>query len=305
MSDQDKNSNDLLEERKFTISYDFPTTEDHTIDAKTLGVSLVNVAELIMEGDKILNGEHSAVKVEVKANKEGSFEIEFVAWLQSGGIDILKALGITAVATTPASATLFGMIKHLKNRVIKASFIRRSPTTGEMENFLQLDDDTEVKCDKSVQDLLQSHTVRTKLANVIEKPAKGIDNAVVKFFDGDRPGEPLLLENEDIELFKAPPKKIYESTEVTTESVNLVFVQINNTSRNGWKAKRLDDEISVKMDDTAFLARINAKQDFPVKDELFEVVMETTKRIYEGKTTYSYIIIEVTRHRTTADRKII
>lgn len=92
---------------------------------------------------------------------------------------------------------------------------------------------------------------------------------------------------------------------MTTESVNLVFVQINNTSRNGWKAKRLDDEISVKMDDTAFLARINAKQDFPVKDELFEVVMETTKRIYEGKTTYSYIIIEVTRHRTTADRKII
>lgn len=52
---------------------------------------------------------------------------------------------------------------------------------------MQLDDDTEVKCDKSVQDLLQSHTVRTKLANVIEKPAKGIDNAVVKFLTATAP----------------------------------------------------------------------------------------------------------------------
>lgn len=293
-----------FEARKFTISYDLPITADHTIDAKTLGKSLVNMAELIEDGDKLLNGEHSTVKVNVKANKEGSFAVEFVAWLQSGGVDVLRTLGIVAASTTAASATLFNVLKTLKDRRIVASIVKHN-SDGQSQTYLLLEDGNEVLCDDNVKSLLLSHSIRTKLANVIQKPTSGQSDAKVVLVDEAFPEQPIVLESEDIDLFKAPSKKTYEEIKITTDTVNLVFVQLNNTSRNGWKAKLLDDEFAVKMDDESFLARINSKQDFPVKDELFEVLLETTKRIYDGKTTYSYRITEVKRHRTTADRKIL
>ncbi|KKO44788.1 hypothetical protein WG68_13160 [Arsukibacterium ikkense] len=289
--------------QKFTISYDMPETEDHTIDAVVLGKSLISMAELIKESDKILNGEHSEVQIDVKANKEGSFAVEFVAWLQEGGIDVLKTIGITAASTTAAGATLFGIVKHLRSRKIQTSLIQTQ--NGFTKALLTLEDGTQMECDPRVKELLSSHSVRSKLATVIEQPAKNAEGAKIKVFSGDNDEETFVIEQEDVPSFKAPTKRLFQETEVTNRAANVVFIQINNSSRNGWRALIRDEEFAVKMDDEGFMERMNAKQDFPVKDEMFEVDLETTKKIYDGKTSYSYRITEVKRHRTTQDRKIL
>lgn len=289
--------------QKFTISYDLPETADHTIDAVTLGKSLISMAELIKESDKILNGEHSEVRVDVKAHKEGSFEVEYVvAWLQGGGIDVLKTIGITAASTTAAGATLFGILKHLRSRKIQTSLIQ-STTNSRMSALLTLEDGTQVECDPKVRELLNSHSVRSKLATVIEQPAKNATSAKIKVFSGDE--ETVVIEQEDVPAFQAPVKRLFQEVEVGNRAANVTFIQVNNSSRNGWRARIRDEEFAVKMDDEGFMERMNAKQDFPVKDEMFEVNLETTKKIYDGKTSYSYRITEVKRHRTTEDKKII
>lgn len=290
--------------QKFTISYDMPETEDHTIDAVTLGKSLISMAELIKESDKILNGEHSEVKIDVKANKEGSFAVEYVAWLQEGGIDVLKTIGITAASTTAVGATLFGIIKHLRSRKIQTSLIHQAGN-GYTKALLTLEDGAQVECDPRVKELLSSHSVRSKLATVIEQPAKNAEGAKIKVFAGDDNEETVVIEQSDVPSFKAPTKRLFQEIEVTNRAANVVFIQINNSSRNGWRALIRDDEFAVKMDDEGFMERMNAKQDFPVKDEMFEVDLETTRKIYDGKTSYSYRITEVKRHRTSEDRKIL
>ena len=292
-------------EKKFTFSYDLPSTEGHTIDAKTLGNSLIEVVELIEQGDKLLNGEASTVKVNVKANKEGSFQVEFVAWLQSGGIDVLKTLGIGVSSFAAFSGSVIGVLKKLRSRKILATITKKS-TDGNLQEFIQLEDGEEVQCSSDVRKLLMSHQIRTKLGNVIEKPAKGEEGAKIKIISDESPQGAILIEGDDIASFKAPTKRLYEEITVTPSTVNVVFVQINNnTGRSGWRAKLLDEEFAVKMEDQGFMARMNAKTDFPVKDELFEVNLVTTKRIYDGSTTFSYKITEVKRHRTSADKKII
>lgn len=294
-----------LSEKEFTFSYDLPSTSGHTIDAKTLGHNLIEVVELIEQGDKLLNGEASTVQVNVKAHKEGSFQVEFVAFLQSGGVDVLKTLGIGLTSFAAFSGSVMGVLRHLRGRKINASLSRRGDD-GNLHEFIQLEDGEEIKCTSDVRKLLMSHQIRTKIGNVFEKPAKGEEGAKIKIVSNDSPESTIVIEGEDLNSFKAPPKRMYEEIDVTSQTVNLTFVQNNNsTGRSGWRVKLLDEEFAVKMEDEAFMARMNSKTDFPVKDELFEVVLETTKRIYDEKTTFSYKITEVKRHRTSADKKII
>lgn len=292
-------------EKEFTFSYDLPSTLGHTIDAKTLGKNLIDVVELIEQGDKLLNGETSTVQVNVKAHKEGSFQVEFVAFLQSGGIDVLKTLGIGVTSFAALSGSVMGVLKILRGRKIQAT-ISKKESDGKIQEFIQLDDGEEIQCPSDVRKLLMSHQIRTKIGDVFEKPAQGEEGAKIKIVSNDSPQGTIVIEGEDLKSFKAPPKRLYEEITVTPKTVNLVFVQINNnTGRSGWRVKLMDEEFAVKMEDEGFMARMNSKTDFPVKDELFEVVLETTKRIYDEKTTFSYKITEVKRHRTSADKKII
>ncbi|MDY0250735.1 MAG: hypothetical protein RBR45_11880 [Pseudomonas sp.] len=298
-----KDSNKAVE-HVFTLSYDGDSTKDHTMSADILGQSLISMASLITQADKLLNGEEAQPKVDVKANKEGSFEVEFVAWLSSGGIDVLKTIGISSMSATAFGASLLATLKRLSNRKVAHIVINHDDPS---KSYIELEDNERVACTTEIAKLVQSHVVRTEVDNIFRKPILKDLTAVVKIGSDMEEDKVQIITHDDAVLLKAPPKKSLQEETISTEIKNVFFVQVNLEGRNGWKIKIQESkEFSVKMDDTNFIDRINLKKDFPVKGELFEVELETAILRADNKESTSYRITEVRRHRTTdRDKKIL
>lgn len=292
-------------EHVFTLSYDGEFTKGHTISADVLGRSLVSMASLITQADKILNGEQAQPRVEVKANKEGSFAVEFAAWLSSGGVDVLSAIGVSAMGATAFGSSLLATLKTLKNRNIAHIVINKDDPS---KSHIVLDDHEQVPCTPEIAKLVQSHVVRTEVDNIFRKPILEDPTAAVKLInDPEDSGKTHVITHDDATSLKAPPKKSLQEETVDSEIKNVFFVQVNLESRNGWKAKiQENEEFSVKMDDESFIDRVNLKKDFPVKGEMFEVELETSTKKLDGKERTTYRITKVRRHRTTdADKKVL
>lgn len=298
------NNESKLAEHAFKLSYDGDLTKNHTMNAEALGQSIISMAALITQADKLLNGEQSEAKIDVKAPNAGSYEIEFVAWLSSGGIDILKTLGVSAMSATAFSASLLSILKQLRNRKIANIVINKDEPE---KSYVQLEDNEQVPCTPEIAKLVQSHVVRTQVDNIFRKPVLKDPTAKVKLgLSLDNEDMTQVITYEDTTLLKAPPKKSLQEETITTEIKNVFFVQINLESSKGWKAKiQGNKEFSVKMDDKAFIDRVNLKKDFPVKGELFEVELEITVAHTDNKESTSYRITEVRRHRTTDEGKKI
>lgn len=295
-------SENRLAEHAFTLSYDGQLTKNHTMSAEVLGQSMISMAALITQADKILNGEQAQSKVDVRANRPGSYEVEFVAWLSAGGIDVLKAIGISAMSVTAFSASLLAVLKQFRNRKIANVVINKDDPS---KSYVQLEDNEQVPCTPEIAKLVQSHVVRSQVDNIFRKPVIKDPTAQVKLgVSLDSEDKTQIITHADANFLKAPPKKSLQEETISTELKNVFFVQVNLESSKGWKAKiQENDEFSVKMDDAGFIDRINLKKDFPVKGELFEVVLETITRNIDNKESTSYRITEVRKHRTTDEGK--
>lgn len=273
----------LDKQRAFSISYDMKETEEHSIDAEVLGESLISLTRTIRNAEKVLNGENSQVKVEVKAHKEGSFTVDLLTWYQSGGADVLNVLGFTAGGFSIASGTAFGVISQIKSQKIKAKVIK-----GKNAKIV-LADDTEIECSKDVANLVSNQTIRQELSRVISTPL--IHSNGAKFVIKDENHQILdVLELDDALSFKALPKKTLEEIEEQTDSVTIIFSQVNFDGPTGWRCELPNgDNISIRMRHEAFRNRINQGYETFVKGEPYIVKLTekvTTKPDFTSVTRY-------------------
>ncbi|MBZ4680672.1 MAG: hypothetical protein JG763_3302 [Shewanella sp.] len=288
--------------KNFTISYDMESTEGHSIDAEVLGASLLGLAKAVKQADKIINGEDSDIKVEVRAHKESSFAVEFVTWFNQGGKDVLDLIGISLFGGTATLGTVFGAIKQIKNQKVTAS-VRRD----DGKSLLILDNGVELECPTDIEKLVTDPSFRAELDTVIYSPVKDDDKAVIKFID-DAGNATQTISAEDAVAFKKVPSTQLEEIEVSESIIDVAFVQVNFESKRGWKCRIGADqeETPIVMKDDAFLDRINARRENFVKGDVFQVRLERTMKTKIGKSpSISYAIVEVIRHRADASRKIL
>ena len=292
---------ELSEKRNFTLTYDMPETEEHTIDAETLANSLKSMSSALKQANKILNGEDAHLKVEVKAHKESSFAIEFVVdWLHAGGIDVLKTLGIATASTVTSTTGVISLIKKLRNRPI----VTKVKIDDSEQWKFTLDDGTTVECSETQEKLISNHNFLKQLDTVINVPTRDSDTARVVFSDED--GHETPLESSETSYFKAPPKKDMQENVVHVETKNIVFTNVNLEGKTGWKARLPSGDIkSIKMQDEAFLERIKNRERPFLKGDMFEVKMKTEERFLDGKSTTTRTIIEVLRHRVEESKKLL
>lgn len=290
-----------LKSHEFTLTYDTSDTEEHIIDAVSLGKSLVSMSLAVKQAGKILNGESSYIEVKVKAHSEGSFAIEYVVeWLSSGGIDVLQAMGISSPITAIAHAGVIEKIKQLKNRII-VNKARKLKGDGWQ---LELDDGTKVDCSDSEDKLLDNHFFLKELEKTIYTPVVGCENVTVKITDQD--GQETKIPQAEVDYFRAPPRKDMQETDENIKQVNIEFVQINLEGKTGWKIKLPDgEEVSARMDAEDFLERISSRKRSFSKGDVFQIKLKTVEKTLDGKTTTSRNIIEVVRHRVAKKRKIV
>src|SRR6185312_14186121 len=107
----------------FTVSYEGKALESHAMDVRDLGPALLSFGQLFDEANRALNGDKVTIKLQVKATKEGSFNIEFEA-IQSlasqisdflNGEFVTSALNLKELILGSAGIIgLLGLIKKLK-----------------------------------------------------------------------------------------------------------------------------------------------------------------------------------------------
>ena len=61
----------------FTVAYDGDSVKNHLMDVRDLAPALLSIGQLFDEANRVLNGDHASIKLQVKALQEGSFEISF------------------------------------------------------------------------------------------------------------------------------------------------------------------------------------------------------------------------------------
>lgn len=279
----------------FKIFYDAEDTElaQHKIDAKTLSISIGAMADLISAADRRLNEGQETVKLMVtNPAEEGSMGIAYaVVELIPHAVDVAKAIGLTGLAAAGAGASALSLIRQLGSKKVIAITKR----VGTNESVLELDGE-EIVCDDNVAKLVTDPTIRDALVSVVRAPLDGKENPVFKIIDAEGQ-EVVRLEGEQTEEVKPLPKGTLLEKEVSTDEVNVKFVQVNFEGTKGWRIVHLDEESAVTLDDEAFLSQVQTGQVSFTKEDLFVVDLETTKTFTARNFTKRYAIKKVKRKR--------
>ncbi|MBB1272501.1 hypothetical protein [Psychromonas sp. SR45-3] len=276
----------------FKISYDTDGTADHTIDAHTLGTSIINMSKLIKEADEHINSKAPDLRVEVKANSEGSFVVEFVTYLQNAGVNPLSVLGLIPV--TAGVATVFGAIKQIKSRKVK---LIEKTSTGISKVFL--DDETSIELPSHIADLVVNKSFRDSIDKVISRPLSESTNA--KFIIKDElDNEVLTITQRESIDFNSITSNVVDQIIDTEEQKTIRFTNINFDGNAGWKAELADrTTVPIIMQDNAFINKISKNNLQFAKADLYSVKLRTVKKIRHGTTpTYKRYVIQVTRNVT-------
>jgi anthranilate/para-aminobenzoate synthase component I len=287
----------------FSIIYDTESTKKHEVDAAILGVSILAMNDALQDADKVINGEESEVKINVIANKPGSFGVEFVVTqLLPNATDILTVLGFTAITASAFKGSVLGVIEQLKSQKVKVVHHRDNDRTE-----IELDDGSMVKCTNKVMELATSQSFRTKCESVLFNDLTKEHGAKVKFLNEtgivtQELGEKTLTH------FKKQASQIAITEVEDTKDVEARFTQVNLYSKSGWKVKleSEDTDFSIKMNDDAFLERINSRDEKFIKGDLFKVKLKRVTKYKSGSKPNNTMSIEkVLRHRVEASRKLI
>ncbi|MBF2790609.1 hypothetical protein ISN40_10340 [Enterobacter asburiae] len=285
----------MQEDTSFKIFYDAHDNElaQHKIDAKTLSISIGAMAELISAADKRLHDGQETVKLMVTNPAEaGSLGIAYtIMELVPSAINVAKVIGLTGMAGAVIGAPALALVRQLGTKKVIAITKR----VGTNESVLELDGE-EIVCNDAVAKLVTDPVIRDALVNVVRAPLDGKEAPVFKIVDSS--GEEILrLEGEQTEEIKPLPRGTLLEKEISTEEVNVRFVQVNFDGTSGWRMVHVDEESSVHVEDQVFISQVQTGQISFTKEDLFVVDLETTKTYTARNVTKRYAIKKVKNKR--------
>ncbi|HCR2212140.1 hypothetical protein [Enterobacter hormaechei] len=287
----------------FKVFYDANDKElsNHAIDAEDLGKSILSMTTLINKADDLLNDGNKSVKVLVSAPlKKGSVGIAYtVVQLLPDAIDVLKTIGIVGTVGVAAHASALSLIRQLGSKKV-VSVTKRAGTDMAVLEF----EDGDIECPSAVATLVTEPVIRDALISVVQGPLEGKESPVFKIVDGN--DEVLVkLEGEQTEEIKPLPRGTLLTKTVEEKEVNVKFTQVNFHSEKGWRMDYNQEEHSVLLTDYEFLAKVRMAEGTVTSEDMFSVLLETTRTTSARGKTEKYVIKKVLRHRVMQGKKLI
>ncbi|MER1978329.1 hypothetical protein [Pseudocitrobacter faecalis] len=287
----------------FKVFYDADDKElsEHAIDAEALGKSILSMTSLISKADDLLNEGNKSVKVLVTAPvQKGSVGIAYtVVQLLPDAVDVLKTIGIVGAVGAAAHATALSLIRQLGSKKV----VSVTKKAGTDEAILELED-AEIECPAAVAALVTEPVIRDALISVIQAPLEGKDSPVFKIVD-ENDQVLVKLEGEDTEAIKQLPRGTLLTKTVEEKEVNVKFTQVNFHSEKGWRMDYNQDEHSVLLTDYEFLAKVRQAEGTITSEDMFSVLLETTRTTSARGRSEKYVIKRVLRHRVMQGKKLI
>lgn len=289
--------------QNFSIFYESKETEHNTIDAESLGQSLVSFSKAIKQADRMINGPESTIDIDVKAHKPGSFGVEFeLTQILESARDVLQYLGIAATSGAIAGGGLMALLKKIGNRKVIGSVKNQDG-----KSIIELDDGEDLECDSVLEELATNPTFRQHYEDVFYNPVKHDESAVI-YIKSEDGREIEKMELTELESFKKIDGRSIDS-KTDNKTKNIRFTQVNfDSGTKGWRAElpNQDKDVAVKVTDTSFLNKVDKSETALVKGSLFEVELEikTFFKVNQSP-TYRYTITKVLKHRTSKDKKLL
>jgi hypothetical protein len=292
---------------RFTIIYSGPALENNEIAIKELAPALLNVADLLEEVNKIVNGSNSKVVVNVRGSfKSGSFGIDFtviqtainnlIAFLSSDGITATVNLLYLIGFVRGSELSLIDLLKLIKKRPIKKI---EELKDGRAKIIITQSETIEV--DDRLIPMLKNHRVRKALEGAIAEPLEreGINKVITASGDEVLDKRQLEITKQEREIFKSPPLEDEILGEATTEA-HLQIVSLSFREDNKWRFSRGETIFYASIEDKVFLDKVATNEEQFSKDDILKVKLRVREVLSDSGIRTEHTVLKVISHRSAA-----
>ena len=304
---------DMSATAHFSIKYDGPALASHQMDVRELAPALMALASLLEEANREIYPEGSEVRVQVKGNfKGGSFGVDLIA-LQS-----IKEQLVSLLTGPEASAVsnLFGILGGVGFiggtyagliQLIKWLNGRKPTAIRQVDDHLvvevqHLETVETLEVDLVAGKLYRNRQVRQSLAKVL----RPLEREGIDVFAAGRHGKSeTVIEKEDMPAFTDAAQ---EADVASDNTMSRVLVQVESAvfrDGNKWRISDGANNFHASMDDTDFMARIDAGLERFGKGDVLVVDLRRVQLITDNGLRSEWSIVKVHEHRAPLQASLI
>lgn len=290
-------------EADFSVSYEGPAVDDHTMPVRDLAPALLALGQAFDRANGLLNGPSATVSLDIRATRDGSFEIALLLkQLYDGGVSVFSGDFVNSAANIKelffgggvGTVGLLALIKWLKGRVFKA-------ISEESGNVVIEVDNTKITIPAHLLKLVGDSFLREQIEAVIRPVSKaGIERVIFR----DERMELERVEKAEVPYFEQSGTLDYESqTEIVIPRQRLKPASVNFTKDGKWRLSDGEKTRWYGIKDSSFMDEVNAGTRRFGSADLFvcEVVMTQSTDV-NGNLHMDYAITDVISHITPPEQ---
>lgn len=275
----------------FTVSYEGDSLKSNTMDVRYLAPAMLSMGKVFDDANKALNGENVSIKVQVRALKSGSFQIDFevcqsmysqISGFLTGDF-ITSALNLHALIFET-----FFTIKMIKGR--KAKKIKNLDKDQVRIGF----DGETMDIPLKVFTLLQNNNLRYGIEQTL-KPLEldGIDNFYVK------EKEKIIadVDKDSYKYFKFSETESEIIAENEYESAYSI-VSLTFKEKNKWKLSDGQVTINAFIRDEEFIEKVDKNIISFSKGDILICQVRVTQKMLKGELKTEYEVTKVKEHKS-------
>lgn len=304
---------DMSATAHFSIKYDGPALASHQMDVRELAPALMALSALLEEANREIYPDGNEVRVQVKGSfKGGSFGVDLIA-LQS-----IKEQIVSLLTGPEASAVsnLFGILGGVGLvgggyagliQLIKWLNGRKPTSVIQVDDHLVVEaalfERTEsIEVSLVAGKLYKSQVVRQSLAKVL----KPLEREGIDVFAAGRDGQSeTVIEKDDLVAFTDAAQQADVASDNTVSRVLLQVESAVFKDGNKWRVSNGSAAFHAAMDDTDFMARIDAGLERFGKGDVLVVDLRQVQFITDNGLKNEWSIVKVHEHREPLQASLI
>lgn len=286
--------NPMSDIEHMTVHYDGQALQTHEIDVKELGTSLLGIATMFETAQETIEPK-TKLKVNMKATREGSVEIDLIVRLFNDATALFNSAPITAICNVTALAGIvFGAIKiikheaqtHVHPQTIEKLKDTKTDTTEDI--VIEFPDGTKITTSQYSVELSQNSTFIRATKNATEPVLQnGINSIAFKVKDHVE-----TITTEDAEIIHDYSIE-QKDTSISTEEIDVQVLDISFRETGKWRVTDGTKKQFVTIEDKAFLKRIQDGSELFSSQDLYHVRMRIERSFNDdGVLTKKLIAIE-------------